>query len=195
VLKYNHYADARRFTHTHTHTKTRLAFTLVELLVVISIIALMSTIAVVATSSAQINARNTRRKADAVQISKALELYYADNSSYPNTGGAMENNCPGSGYSDTDPGSWIPGLTSGGYMAKLPRDPNTGKGNPNSVWPACQTLPTSNCYRYRSDGTNYKILIACTPEGTLSATDPFYDPARPTYSWQLTNNLAATSAW
>jgi prepilin-type N-terminal cleavage/methylation domain-containing protein len=110
------------------------AFTLIELLVVISIIGLLSTVAIIALGSSQLNARNTRRKADAIQISKALELYYNDNGGYPNTSGATEGNCTGAGgYPDTDPGSWIPGLVSGGYMSRLPRDPNSGKGNPNSA--------------------------------------------------------------
>jgi general secretion pathway protein G len=64
----------------------RHAFTLVELLVVIAIIGLLSTVAVVATGSARINSRNMKRKADLVQISKALELYYSNNNAYPSTG-------------------------------------------------------------------------------------------------------------
>ena len=58
-------------------------FTLVELLVVISIIALLSTIAIVSLGSARAKARDTARIADMKQLATALEQYYADNGGYP----------------------------------------------------------------------------------------------------------------
>lgn len=187
----------------------RNAFTLIELLVVIAIIGLLSTIAVVSLSTTRMNARNTQRKANLVQVSKSLELYYSDFGKYPDTSGAMYGNCTGAGgqpdvdtlnasptnCNDILTPSWIPGLVSCGYITKLPRDPNTEKSNPNSASLSCQTTPASNCFRYHSNGTDYKLLAVCTPEGTLSASDPFYDPPRPTYTWQITNNLGVTSAW
>jgi prepilin-type N-terminal cleavage/methylation domain len=58
-------------------------FTLVELLVVISIIGLLSTIAVVSLGSARAKARDGKRIADVKQISTSLEQYYADQGGYP----------------------------------------------------------------------------------------------------------------
>jgi general secretion pathway protein G len=58
-------------------------FTLIELLVVIAIIGLLSTLSVVALSSAREKARNAKRVADIKQIQTALELYYNDNNAYP----------------------------------------------------------------------------------------------------------------
>jgi prepilin-type N-terminal cleavage/methylation domain-containing protein len=58
-------------------------FTLVELLVVISIIALLSTIAIVSLGSARAKARDTARIADMKQVSTALEQFYADQGGYP----------------------------------------------------------------------------------------------------------------
>jgi len=155
----------------------RPAFTLVELLVVIAIIGLLSTVAVVATSSARVNARNTQRKASMVQISKALELYYADNNSYPSTGGASWGNCSFYG-SKADSGAlaWITNLTPT-YMASLPHDQDTNRGDisQNSY---CSTIPTRACYLYKSDGIDYKLSAHCLPEGSPSsiAADPFSDP-------------------
>jgi prepilin-type N-terminal cleavage/methylation domain-containing protein len=60
-------------------------FTLIELLVVIAIIGLLSTLSVVALSSARQKARNAKRVADIKQVQTALELYYNDASSYPAT--------------------------------------------------------------------------------------------------------------
>jgi len=166
----------------------RHAFTLIELLVVISIIGLLSMVAVVATGSARINARNTQRKADLVQVSKALELYYSDNGVYPSTGGAWYGNCSNFGpYPDTGAGAWIPNFSS--YMSQLPHDPNTSKANTNSADSGCRTNGTINCYIYRSNGTDYKLAAYCLPEGTMSASDLFYDPAfsgaRANIAWQI----------
>jgi len=149
----------------------RRAFTLVELLVVIAIIGLLSTVAVVATKSSGSKSRDTKRKADLVQISKALELYYATNNSYPSTGGAWQGNCSTYGsLPDSGAGAWIPNFTA--YMAQLPHDPDTGKPRVS-----CLAVPTWACYLYRSDdGRDYKILAHCTPENGPASTDPFYDP-------------------
>jgi prepilin-type N-terminal cleavage/methylation domain-containing protein len=167
-------------------TMKRSAFTLVELLVVIAIIGLMSTIAVVGLSSSQVNSRNTTRKAGLVQISKALELYYTDNGSYPSTSNAWRGNCSLYGsLPDAGAGAWIPNFTA--YMQTLPHDPRSGMSNPSSTQPACQT-PGQNCFLYRSEGTDYKLLAHCTPEGTMSASDFFYDSGRPTWAWQVSSD-------
>ena len=166
-----------------------MAFTLIELLVVISIIAIISTIAVVSLGSARMNARNTTRKANLTQIAKALEVYNIDNGGYPiSVGVTWHGACTGYGsYSDTGAGAWIPNF--GSYMAQLPHDPNTNKANLNSADPsACgASMPGENCYLYKSNGTDYKLLAHCIPEGTLSATDPFYDSPRATHAWQVSS--------
>lgn len=63
--------------------KQRKGFTLVELLVVISIIGLLSTLAVVALNQARVRARDVKRLSDIKQVQTALELYYADAGAYP----------------------------------------------------------------------------------------------------------------
>jgi len=63
--------------------KQRRGFTLVELLVVISIIGLLSTLAVVSLNSARQKARDAKRIADVKQIQTAMELYYNDKQGYP----------------------------------------------------------------------------------------------------------------
>lgn len=151
-------------------------FTLVELLVVISIISLFSAVAVVSLGVSRSKARDTKRKADMVQVAKALELYYAENSGYPSTSGAWRGNCSTYGsYPDSGAGAWIPNF--GNYMAQLPHDPDTNK--PRSL---CQAVPTWACYLYRSDGVDYKLLAHCTPEASVPSSDPFYDPTHPGFS-------------
>lgn len=166
----------------------RRAFTLVELLVVIAIVGLLSTVAVVATNASRINARNAKRKADLIQISKALDLYFADNGSYPSTGGAWWAACA-TGCSfvvkDTSGANgWIPNLAPA-YMAILPTDPRAGQPNPSSAQVGCRTGGLDATYIYRSDGRDYKVGAHCTPEGTMLPTDTFYDPTYTTWVWQI----------
>ncbi|MDO8592518.1 MAG: type II secretion system protein, partial [bacterium] len=65
----------------------RHGFTLIELLVVISIIGFLTTAAVVLLNSARSKARDAKRLADIKQISKAIQMYYDSNNSYPSSGG------------------------------------------------------------------------------------------------------------
>jgi prepilin-type N-terminal cleavage/methylation domain-containing protein len=65
----------------------RRAFTLVELLVVISIIGLISSIAVVSLGSARKRARNAKRNADVKQLVTAFNLGLDANGAYPSSGG------------------------------------------------------------------------------------------------------------
>lgn len=58
-------------------------FTLTELLISISIIAILVTIAVAAYSSVNKQSRDAKRKGDLEQIRSALEMYRTDNGSYP----------------------------------------------------------------------------------------------------------------
>jgi prepilin-type N-terminal cleavage/methylation domain-containing protein len=59
-------------------------FTLVELLVVISIIGLLSTMATVSVKSTKIKARDVRRASDIAQLRTALEMYNSEKNIYPN---------------------------------------------------------------------------------------------------------------
>lgn len=68
---------------TNMNTKSSKGFTLIELLVVIAIIGILSTLAIIALSSARQKARDSKRVADLKQVSNALELYYSDNNDYP----------------------------------------------------------------------------------------------------------------
>jgi prepilin-type N-terminal cleavage/methylation domain-containing protein len=63
--------------------KNKKGFTLIELLVVIAIIGLLSTLAVVALTSARTKARDSKRVADMKQVQTAMELYYSANNDYP----------------------------------------------------------------------------------------------------------------
>jgi prepilin-type N-terminal cleavage/methylation domain-containing protein len=89
---------------------TTSGFTLVELLVVVAIIALLSSVVLASLTGARQKGRDAKRVADIKQLQLALELYYDANSSYP---------------SATDLSGGI--LVTNGYIAVMPVDPtNTG---------------------------------------------------------------------
>lgn len=58
-------------------------FTLTELLVVIFIIGILTAVVVVATTSARAKGNDAKRKTDIDTVAQALEIYYAQNKTYP----------------------------------------------------------------------------------------------------------------
>ncbi|MFH1522240.1 MAG: type II secretion system protein [Patescibacteria group bacterium] len=101
-------------------------FTLIELLVVISIIGLLSSMAVYAFNASRVKARDAKRLADMRQIVLALGLYYDDYDNYP-----QENSSDGSWENSyEDGGDFIDFLKDLGYMSQVPVDPvnTTGSG-------------------------------------------------------------------
>lgn len=71
--------------------QNRLAFTLIELLIVVAIIAILAAIAVPNFLEAQVRSKVSRCKADMRSVVTALESYAVDNSKYP----PMADNTPG----------------------------------------------------------------------------------------------------
>jgi len=65
--------------------KHQLGFTLIELIAVMAIIALIASLLFVSISQSRIKARNGRRLADINILSKAMDLYYANCNSFPQT--------------------------------------------------------------------------------------------------------------
>jgi len=58
-------------------------FTLVEMLIVVAIIGILSSMVIVGLGSARAKARDSRRISDIRQIQNALEIYYSENRNYP----------------------------------------------------------------------------------------------------------------
>ena len=109
----------------------RRAFTLVEILVVVTIIGLLTVAAVVSYSQFTKRARDSRRITDIEQLKAALEMYRSTNDIYPVATGAL-----GTGYST------LSALTAPTvYIQSIPKDPKDA----------------TYLYYYTSAGTDYTL--------------------------------------
>jgi prepilin-type N-terminal cleavage/methylation domain-containing protein len=163
--------------------KNELGFSMIELLVAISIIGLLVLIILISVENARANGRDAFRKFSFKQVETALELYKHRNGSYPSTGGAWwGESVNGGGRTISGPNAYIPNLTPN-YLVELPRDP---KGV-TTGWSG---------FLYRSDGTHYKLLLHNSgPESYFGPGQGFYDPRRPTWAWMICDAEPACSSW
>lgn len=104
--------------------KTQKAFSLIELMVTISIVAVMAAVGLVTFSTVQRTGRDAQRKSDLRMLQSAIQQFYADFNHYPNvltlTAGAPLNNCTGEGCSSV----------TKTYLSTTPRDPISGTTDP-----------------------------------------------------------------
>ncbi len=135
-------------------------FTLLEVLVVVSVIGILASIVAVNLGSARILARDARRKEDVNQLRTALELYYNDHKAYPAIQYAQSN--PANlGWRELQ-AALLP------YVSALPVEP---VGSVSSIG-----------YRYRSQGNGERV---CTDQWYVmefqleSANDPALSQAAP----------------
>lgn len=103
-------------------------FSLIELLVVISIIGILAGILVLSFDTARKNSRDAARKSDLQALQLAIELYKAQNGSYPKEGCSAPTTLwvgpgPLSGWGQGNCDDYIEGLVPD-YIASLPKDPN-----------------------------------------------------------------------
>lgn len=131
-------------------------FTLIEILLVITIIAILAAIVLVGLNSARSKARDAERLTDLQTIASALEFYYDDTGHYPIATGQVTE-CEHAG-------NWIPDGTnynwSSKYIATLPRDPaeNCSGSNPQT-------------YAYQSDGVTYQLTTTLENPSPPSTTN------------------------
>jgi general secretion pathway protein G len=95
-------------------------FTMIELLVVLSLIVILATMGMTQYRSSIILSREAVLKEDLFRMRDALDQYYADKGQYPTT---------------------LEALVSDGYMRKIPDDPFTKS---NTTWQSIPAEPDPN---------------------------------------------------
>lgn len=95
-----------------TKHRTIVGFTLIELMVVISIISLLSSVLLASLSTARMKARDAERLSATRSVVNALELYYAKNNHYPCTG-----------LSNSRSATFLQDLVTQGFLPRKLTDP------------------------------------------------------------------------
>lgn len=107
-------------------------FSLIELLVVIGIIGILTSLILTGFNGARAQARDDRRIADLKQVQQALQLYFLKCGMYPGTYNLATNECQGGEISATalNPSNWNDLATTLKNASigidQIPNDPNPG---------------------------------------------------------------------
>lgn len=127
-------------------------FTLIELLVVISIISVLSTVAMTSLQGARLKARDTQRLSDVEQIVNALEIYKTSHGNYPaNSDGNDAYGGWDIGYLGTDgTDTFIQPLVTDNLFTRVPGDP-TGNSSTTSYLYYRYAAGSSGCDANRGD--------------------------------------------
>ena len=102
--------------------QTRRGFTIVEMVVTMSIMAILLTLTMVLLNTSQVNARNAKRKADVQAIARGLEIRYKQGNTRATQSGGMTNPGQYPGVNEwyhaegwEKDSTWSPTQISGGY--------------------------------------------------------------------------------
>lgn len=137
------------------------AFTLIELLIVVAIIAILAAIAVPNFLEAQVRSKVARTQADMRSIATAIESYHVDHNRYP----------PPSTPANMYVGYYV--LSSPvAYMSTLPPDPFK---KPDELY--------GQAYQWNRVPDDTTLPIANYIAGYLNPVNPFYQS--PSVVWQL----------
>lgn len=139
-------------------------FTLIELMVVITVISILATMVLYGLGHAQAAARDASRLQIMTGIQSALERYYGDCQVYPSTG---FNGLFAAGTPDVCGTS----LIRGGYMAVEPTDPGKTScaGALDQPWLPCGGTAPSYSY---SGGSTYTLTLIKESGGTVTFSSP-----------------------
>lgn len=149
-------------------------FTLIEMLIVVTILAILAGILVPILEDSVTQTADARRASDLRAMQAALESHYRVNGSYPDTGGVWQGDAANFGGFGYGPAGYVPGLVPT-VMQSLPKDPSPDF--PDGA---------DGGYMYRSDGSNYKFVANLGPD-SFPQGNPFFDPTRPNTAWQVSS--------
>ena len=122
-----------------------LGFTLIEILVVCSIIAILATVVFISYSQSQLKSRDSRRKSDLEAISQAVNLFKNENGFYP-PGAAVGTTLIYAPWNGLISSSTLT-TSLNAYLSSLPNDPKTSF--PNYYYMTNYTDVTHTTTKYR----------------------------------------------
>lgn len=146
---------------------------MIELLMVVAIIGILSSVALSSLATARAKARDLQRLQNLREVRTALETYRNTHGTYPPSSDPSDPQWSGqcSGWDIVGDASgadgWVPNLAPA-FIPSLPFDPKPGPAG------------TARCYGYLSDGRDYLIVAYGTVETFSSAVNPAPWPAFPT---------------
>lgn len=136
-------------------------FTLIELLVVISIIGLLSSVAMTGIVSARKKANNSKKMADFKSVSNALQVFHANYNRMPYNYNPGSGACEGGGYYEQS----MQELVNAGLLRAVPTSPDASKycyynyGANNSIGAILVTSLVGN------PATTVGVGASCRPFG------------------------------
>ncbi len=153
--------------YTKSYMKQKTAFTMIELLVVLSVIGILAAISYSTFSASQARSRDARRKTDLQTVKTALVLYKQQNNSYPKPTSAFQAMCTSSGGAASNNNAWSETQTLlTPFISILPLDPR-GKADPGGACPVVNypwlTFPPNGqgyAYTVTNTGSNYALWAA-----------------------------------
>jgi type II secretion system protein G len=101
------------------------AFTLVEILITITILGILASIILVSTNGTREAARDSRRQSDLSQIRKSLQAYYLATGVYPTTEASEGISLQEDSAANA---TFTQAMKGGGYMSIIPKDPSYTAG-------------------------------------------------------------------
>lgn len=163
------------------NNRSMAGFTIVELLIVIVVIAILASISVVAYNGIQSRANIAKINSDLLTINKAIQMYYAENGSYPDN----SNTWRGYRAYGAHGQDFVPGIQNI-YVSTVP--------SPSA-------LSSTSDYLYRSTGTNYKLIahnnnvadgfqVLCPQAVQMNPS--MADPSRNCWAWGYFTSGAAS---
>lgn len=148
-------------------------FTLIEMLVVVSLIGVLTTLVAANLNSARERGRDTARKSDLRNLQTALRLYYSDYQAYPANGSGGEISGCGSGGTSVCSWGAVWSDSSNTYMSKMPKEPLPDQSYKYQASADKESYTLDSCLENKSDdkGVTTTNLSWC-PSGWMYRVQP-----------------------
>ena len=157
--------SSARFTETE---RSRAAFTLIELLAVITVIGILAGLTLGAAGAVRRHGATSTAKAEVAALQAACDRYYADNSAYP-----IGTASPTTVTAPADATALFTNLLGSATLTAAPTTKRYFEPKPamvkSTTTPNCFIDPWGYAYGYNSDGTNAPLIWSTAGQTTGGA--------------------------